>query len=243
MDNALYVTLSRQKLLLDQMDVVANNVANANTTGYKADRSLFHQYLMNTGDPDTLEFANNLATYQNQNEGPLQETRRVFDVAIQGEGYFRLESPLGTRLTRAGNFRLNANNELVSQQGYIVGGQGGAPVVFQQGDTNILVDNKGVVTANGEQRGQIGVFTPEDSRQLRKIGEGMYSLENTNFQPAEEGKYVIVQGMLEGSNVSSVQEITSMINVSRSVGTASNLVSSLQDLQSEAVRRIASNQQ
>ncbi|MCD6034612.1 MAG: flagellar basal-body rod protein FlgF [Rickettsiales bacterium] len=239
MDNAMYITLSRQRALFEQMDIIANNVANTNTTGYKADQTLFHNYVMQAAGSNEapLSYVSNLSTYTDMQEGGLQQTSRPLDMAIAGNGYFMVETPLGQRLTRAGNFRVDTTGQLTTSQGYPVLGLGGEAITFQQEDREVNIDHEGRVSVDGEERGQIGIFTVPDPRMLRKFANGLYHAEGLTPEPAQQ--YQVLQGMLEGSNVSSMKEMTRMVEVSRGVGTTSSLLASLQDLQSETVRRLA----
>src|SRR5258708_5552303 len=110
MDNSIYVTLSRQLALFRDMDVTANNIANANTTGYNAEHIMFDSFVTkdaNQGDRNPVSFANDVATYRNIENGSMQITGNDLDLAIQGNGYFIVETPLGTRYTRAGNFQVS----------------------------------------------------------------------------------------------------------------------------------------
>src|SRR4051812_9350277 len=107
MDNNIYIMLSRQMTLFRDMDVTANNIANTNTTGYSAEHILFSSYLtkdVNRGDRNSMAFAHDVSTYRDTESGPMKVTGNDLDMAIQGDGYFTVETPLGTRYTRAGNF-------------------------------------------------------------------------------------------------------------------------------------------
>lgn len=232
MNNASYIAISRQKTLFDRMDTIANNVANSNTTGYKADNRLFQEYLHNEGAMKDLSFTHDVATVTDFKEGNFQTTERTFDAAIHGDGFFTVESPLGTRYTRAGNFRLNANSELVTQQGYKVLSNDGGTVTFQPSDTNIIIRSNGGITANGEARGSIGMVRFDNAGALEKTGYSYFKTE----QPELESNAEMLQGVLENSNVESVREITKMIETSRAVGSTSKLIADLDKLQMEAMR-------
>lgn len=237
MDNAGYVTLSKQRMLFQQMDIIAGNVSNANTVGFKGQETLFDQYLVEgAAKQGSLAFVHNLSTVNDFGNGPLQMTKRPLDMAIQGEGFFMVETPLGVRYTRAGNFMLDGNNELTTVQGYPVLGAGGQRVGFQEGDTDVQVFSDGRITANGADRGAVGVMTFDNLHVLEKMGNGLFQTEQL---PRESDNFVLAQGMLEGANVSSVAQITDMVQTSRAVGTTSGLIADLDEMQRSAMRTIA----
>src|ERR1700736_4846096 len=132
MQNTLLVGLSRQVVLERQLDVVANNVANVNTTGYKADRSLFQEYLASNAHEDNfassdrrVSFVQDHATFHDFSPGPTQETKNPLDVAIDGSGFLVVQTPAGERYTRDGGLQINNQGQLVNASGYQVLGNSG----------------------------------------------------------------------------------------------------------------------
>ena len=143
MENALLVGLSRQMVLERQMDVVANNVANVNTNGFKADNSLFEQFLMPVARenrfnvPDRLlSFVNDRGTWRDDRPGSVEVTNNPLDVAIDGNGYLVVQTANGERYTRNGALQINAQGQLVTADGAPVLGDNG-PIVFQNTDHNV----------------------------------------------------------------------------------------------------------
>lgn len=242
MDNAAYIALSRQKILYTAMDNVANNVANANTNGFKSESMIFQQYLMdNLQSGEKMAFVQDVATYTDNQQGGLTNTERKLDVAINGEGYFPIETPLGIRYTRLGNFHLNIDGLLVTKNGHYVLGNAGERIALAPDDVNINISRDGTIDVEGEIRGQIGVTAFEDNQYLNKLGNGLYQYEeNTGFAPFPANNFDLAQGMLEQSNVNSIQEITRMIQVTRAVGTTSGFINDIGELQRRAVDTIAS---
>src|SRR6202008_3136826 len=153
MENTLLIGLSRQVTLERQMDVIANNVANVNTNGFKADRSLFQEYLMPTAREDNfaagrdrrLSHVVDRATFKDFAQGSPDPTRNPLDVAISGDGFFTVQTPQGERFTRDGGFQINTQGQLVNSSGHPVLGTGG-PIVFQQTDKQIQIAQDGTVT-------------------------------------------------------------------------------------------------
>ena len=134
MDNAVYAALTRQTGLGHEMQVVANNIANAATTGYKAEDVVFSEHVSNLGaDHQSLSMATARVRDTVMTQGTLSQTGGTFDLAIEGEGFFLVQTPEGERLTRAGSFTPNGQGDLVTHDGYPVLDAGGAPVFVPQG--------------------------------------------------------------------------------------------------------------
>src|SRR6478609_5426051 len=137
MENTLLIGLSRQMTLERQMDVVANNVANVNTTGYKADKSLFQEYLASGAHEDDfrgsdrrVSYVTDRATWHDFSQGTAEATKNPLDVAIDGKAFLAVQTPRGERYTRDGSLQINAQGQLVTSAGYPVLGNAG-PIVFQ----------------------------------------------------------------------------------------------------------------
>lgn len=250
MDNAGYIALSRQVGLFRQMDVVANNVANANTDGYKAQTMSFRDYQLGTGLPydnnrNRMDFVQDVTTRDDMSEGAMRVTNRPFDVAISGKGFFEVDTPLGPRFTRLGSFHRDGDGRMVTYEGYPVAAEDGA-ITIEETDTDIRIYDDGRVTAKGidgleEERGQIRVVGFADEKFLSKRGNGLYEALPQAQQQALQGgtDYRVSQGMLEGSNVNPMLETTRMITVNRTVGVTSNFLKQVSDLQSHALDVIA----
>lgn len=131
MDNSIYITLSRQVGMFNDMEMTANNLANVNTPGYQANKLMFSDYLVKDEDRKTA-YANDPVNYRDTTGGAIKTTGNSFDVAIDGDAYFQVQSPLGIRYTRAGNFQLNAEGMLVTTEGYAVLGNDGGPINIPQ---------------------------------------------------------------------------------------------------------------
>ncbi len=152
MENALLVGLSRQIALTHDLDIVANNIANIDTTGYKADNALFSQYLMPkasdgdfAGTDRRIDFVTDRASWIDFSEGAIQRTGNPLDVAIKGNGYLVVQTPRGVRYTRNGALITNAAGQLVTDEGYPVLGENG-PITFQNTDHNINISPSGIIT-------------------------------------------------------------------------------------------------
>lgn len=213
MDNATYTTLTRQSGLLSEMQALANNIANASTTGYRAEGVIFAEYVANLGaDAPSLSMASAEVRQTVQTQGGLSQTGGTFDLAIEGDGYFMVQTPQGDRMTRAGHFTPNENGDLVTMEGYPVLDGGGAPVFVPQGTRSIGIASDGTISADGQPVGQVGMFVPVDPMGMVRE-DGVRFVADAGVEPAVDAR--MVQGFLEQSNVSPVLEITRMIEVQR----------------------------
>ncbi|MEM1430650.1 MAG: flagellar hook-basal body complex protein [Pseudomonadota bacterium] len=207
------ITLSRQVGLMTEMNTVANNIANAATTGYRREGIVFTEFVNATGTGPSVSLAAGRARSLDLTQGLLTETGGRFDFAIEGDGFFLVETPRGERLTRAGSFSQNAAGELVTPDGYLLLDAGGAPVFApaDAGDVSVAAD--GTVSADGAPIGQIGLYRPADPAALVREAGALFRAD-AGTEPVLEGARIL-QGRLEGSNVNPVQEIARMIEVQR----------------------------
>jgi flagellar basal-body rod protein FlgF len=221
METPTYVALSRQTALLRQMDVVANNLANLTTPGFKQEVEVFTTVPIRSqvsGAPQKLAYVQDFGTARDFSAGPMTPTGNDLDVAIQGNGFFVVQTPSGPRYTRLGHFSLNAAGQLVNKQGYPVLA-GGAPMTINPDDGPVQIASDGTVSADRTQQGnaqvvygKLDVVDFQDRDQL-KPEEG--TLFNTNTPPIQVAQPALAQRMLEQSNVLPVKELTTMIWVQR----------------------------
>lgn len=211
MDAAGYTTLTRQSGLMHEMQVVANNIANISTTGFRREGVIFEEFVAGVENGPSLSMANGNARVVDLSQAGLNQTNGIFDFAIQGEGFFQIETPDGERLTRAGSFTPSANGELVTHDGYRLLDQGGAPVFVPPDARNVAVAQDGTVSADGAPIARIGLWQPTDPLSLQHQSGTLFSA--NGVEPAEGG--IVLQGYLEDSNVNPVMEIARMIEVQR----------------------------
>ena len=250
MQNTLLIGLSRQVVLERQMDVVANNVANINTSGYKADRSLFEEYLRSNAHEDNfassdrrLSFVQDRATFHDFSAGPIDETRNPLDVAIDGGGFLAVQTPAGERYTRDGGLQINNQGQLVTASGYQVLGNSG-PIVFQPTDKQINIASDGNVTVLegtgriDSVRGKLRMVSFAQAQQLVKEGSNLYAAgEGQAAQPDTTSR--LRQGFIEKSNVNSVHEMSRMIEITRTYTQISSLLQQQSDLHKSAIEKLA----
>jgi flagellar basal-body rod protein FlgF len=250
MDNALLVGLSRQVSLRRELDVIANNIANLNTTGFKGESVMFEQFLDPTarhehfpGNDRRIAFVLDRATLQDFSQGPLQRTEGPLDVAIDGAGFFAIQTQNGERYTRAGNFHLNPQGQLVTNNGQPVLGTGG-PIVFEPTDTNIAIAADGTVSAtNGAgqvgDRGKLRLVTFANPTQLTAQGDSLWSAPATITPQVAPPTTRALQGTLEKANVHAVREMNRMLEVTRTYTTISNMQSRTDELRRKAIDKLA----
>lgn len=211
MDNPGYTTLTRQMGLAREMQVIANNIANMATTGFRQEGVIFSEYVSDTKSDDSLSMANGNVRNTSFAQGTLSATGGTFDLAIEGEGYFLIETPRGERLTRAGHFTPNQQGELVTPDGFRVLDPGGAPVFIPPG-ADVAFGADGTISANGTLVGQIGVVRPLDPTGLQRE-DGVMFVSEGGQEPAEGAR--IAQRFLEASNVNPILQMARMIEVQR----------------------------
>ncbi|WP_304616678.1 flagellar hook-basal body complex protein [Paracoccus sp. (in: a-proteobacteria)] len=213
MDNATYASLNRQSGLMAEMRVIANNIANANTPGFRREGVIFAEHLAALDRRgDTLSMAHARGRLLDMNQGGLSQTGNRFDLAIEGEGFFLVETPDGVRLTRAGAFTPSAEGELMNSDGQRLLDEGQAPIIIPAGASAVAVGQDGTLSANGVPFGRIGLFAPPEGQTPTREGGTLFRIDGAP-EPLETTG--IRQGFLEDSNVDAVFEITRMIEVQR----------------------------
>src|SRR3981081_1746329 len=250
MENALLIGLSRQMVLERQMDVVANNVANVNTNGYKSDRSLFQEYLASGAHEDNfvgsdrrVSYVQDRATFHDFSHGATQETKNPLDVAIDGGGFLVVQTPAGERYTRDGGLQINNQGQLVTAAGDPVMGDSG-PSVIQPTYKTVTSSSDGNVTVLegvnriDSVRGKLRLVSFAQAQRLLKEGSNLYSAgEGATAQPDTASK--VRQGFIEKSNVNSVIEMSRMIEVTRTYTQIATLLQQQSDLQKSAIEKLA----
>ena len=192
------------------MDVIAQNVANANTTGYRAEGLIFSEFVVRTDrDTPSVSFARATGRETIFDQGGLENTGGSYDLAIEGDGYFLLDVDGETYLTRAGAFAADRDGGLVTAEGYPVLDEGGAPVFLPPDAEAVRIASDGTVSADGQPVGRIGIVMPEDAAAMTRRAGTMFAAEA--FEPVENP--TILQGFLESSNVDPVLQIARMVSV------------------------------
>lgn len=236
MENSLYVGISRQMVLRNAMDMVANNVANMSTPGYRTQNPVFKEYISEPkGDREKLSMVYDYGQWQTTAPGSVTFTGGTYDVALSGPGFMGVTTPSGEMMyTRAGNFSTNAQNQLVTSAGYLVAGNGGA-ITIPADARDVKITNDGDVVADGNTVGRITVMEFDNLQQLKPEGNGLYS--SSAGRPATET--TMRQGMVEGSNVSPVMEMTRMIEILRDFQSTQKMINNEDERQRSAIQKLA----
>lgn len=237
MENSLFIALSRQMTVRRQLESVANNLANANTPGFKAERLMFVEYLQRSKDPkQNMYFVQDLASARDNSPGDIKSTGNPLDFAVKGPGWFTVQTPQGDmRYTRDGHFRLNNQGLLINSDGYPVMGDGDTPIAFQPNDQNITVEGDGTVKANGQIRGKIKLVEFQNLYRMKKSAGNLYIAQDQP-QPAEKSS--VLQGMIEGSNVKPILEIAEMMRALHSYQGASKFIDSEDGRERNAIDKL-----
>lgn len=246
MIRGLYTSASGMLAEMVRNDVTSNNLANVNTTGYKKDTAIFKSfpemliqriYDNKAGEPNNAPVIGSLGTgavvdevFTNYEQGPLKETSNPFDLAIQGEGYFVVQNANGTFYTRNGSFTLDGQGYLVNSDGAYLMGQNGR-IRIGNAD-NVVVDEAGNVSENGNRIDTIRTVTIANQNDARKIGDSLF----TSQQATNGITGSIKQKFLEASNVNVVNEMVSMITVMRAYEANQKIISAHDQTLEQAIQ-------
>jgi flagellar basal-body rod protein FlgF len=231
MDASGYTTLTRQAGLMREMQLVANNIANASTSGFRREGMVFSEHVKRLEEGPSLSMANGNARHLDLTQAGLSKTGGTFDFAIQGDGFFQIETPDGLRLTRAGSFTPNADGELVTPDGYRVMDEGGGAVFIPPDAAQISLAQDGTLSADGEPLTRIGLWQAADPQRLTHEGGTLLAAVG-GLEPVEGG--VLLQGFVEESNVNPIAEVSRMIEVQRAYEMGQGLL----DREDDRVRNV-----
>jgi flagellar basal-body rod protein FlgF len=250
MENASLVGLSRQIALQRELDVVANNIANLNTTGFKADSIVFHEHLMPvaransfSGGDRQISFVQDRATWMDLSQGPVQPTGNPLDVAVSGNAFLTVQTPRGERYTRNGALQINNQGQLVTSEGLQVIGQSG-PIVFQPTDRDISIGVDGIISVRegqntiDSQRGKLKLASFDQPQRLQKDGTSTY-MAPAGVTPTTPKDARVSQGVIEKSNVNSVMEMTRMVEVTRAYTLIAGMLQNQSDMRRSAIEKLA----
>lgn len=241
MDISTSIAASRLVAQQRAMDVTANNMANANTPGYKLERVQFSDWLSQQTGVDapkggkTIAYTQDRATWRDYQAGALTHTANPLDLAVTSDGYFTVNTSRGPRLTRDGRFALMPNGTLADGCGNSVLDTNGRPIQFSPSDTRISIASDGTVSTQNGQLAKIGVVTVANRNQLVPEGGTLYRADGATSAVSSPG---VVQGAVESSNVQPVLEITRMMQDLREFQFVSQYVQAESDRQQSAIDKL-----
>jgi flagellar basal-body rod protein FlgF len=235
MDNPGYIGATRMNGLQDELRLVANNIANVSTDGYRATNLVFAEVLAEAEvQGGALAMAAPRAHYTDANPGGLRATGGALDLAIQGDAWFQIETPQGPRLTRAGAYRIDAQGTVVNAQGHALLNEGGGRINVPQGARDIVIGDDGAISVDGQPLARVGLFTAEPIQMLRE--DGVRFRVDGPIQPAQDA--TMRQGFVEGSNVSAVREMARLVEIQRAYEQNQSFLDAEDQRQREAVRTL-----
>ena len=242
MNNTLYVGMSRQMTLRREMDVIANNMANTDTAGFKVESMRLkedpEQPAVGYGAavPSPIVFVEENGLARNFGQGSLRQTGGTFDLGLQGQGFFQVQTAQGLRYTRDGRFTLNAQGQIVDKAGNALMSNGSAPLQVDPTKGTPAIAQDGTISQDGAVIGRVGVFRIPDRSQLTKVGDGFYDAGTQ--APVIDAGTSVQQGMIEGSNVDAITQMTRMISVSRAYEQVSNMMDQTATTSDQSIQRL-----
>ncbi|OGR24085.1 MAG: flagellar basal-body rod protein FlgF [Desulfuromonadaceae bacterium GWB2_53_15] len=241
MNSGMYSALSGNIAAMKRLDIISNNLANVNTPGFKKDKMGFESLLAGAVNPPAVPQGSTAdPILQKENifidyaQGPVAQTGNVFDLSIDGDGFFVVNTPEGQAYTRQGNFRMSADGTLVTVDGFPVMGQNGA--IRIQG-SNVEIDAKGVVTVDGNPAGTLNIVDFPKPYNLSKTAGALFTPADPQVTP-QAAKGELRQGYLEGSNVETISEMVQMIETSRYFEACSKVIKGFDDIAAKAASEI-----
>jgi flagellar basal-body rod protein FlgF len=237
MQNGLYVALSGQVSVQRRLETIANNVANMNTVGFRADAVRFEEQVAKAGD-NSLSYVAGGAEYVSRRAGPLTRTNNRLDLAIQGDGWFAINQNGKTIYTRDGRFQLSETGALENINGAQVLDAGGAPIQLNPDGGDATVSGDGMITQNGRQAGAIGLFLVDSSAKLTRAGNSGFTSDQVGLPVLDFTQNGVVQGAVEGSNVNPIEEMTRLIAVTRNFDQVANEVNKSESSIEDAIKAL-----
>lgn len=242
MENTFLVSLSQLSALRRQMDIIANNLANANTDSFKSEQPVFEQYISpeakgGSAAPDVM-FTIDSGVVRDMQQGSIIHTGNKLDAGLGGEGFYAVQRDDGIAYTRDGHFKLSSKGEIITADGFKILDSQSKPIVLPQGTGIPDISGDGSISAGGIPLQRLGVFKFENPAALEKAGSNLYTTDEQAI-PVPPADVSIIQGSIEASNVQPVVEMTRMIDVMRKYQSASQLVDTGDDLTRKAIDQLS----
>jgi len=221
MENTLYIALSYQTVMQRQLDVIANNIANVSTPGFKGEQMMFVEYLNDAVGKDDVSFVQDIAVVRDYREGSFARTGNPLDVAISGKGWLQVDTPTGMRYTRNGHLQIDAKSTLTTDSGHPVLDDNSRPIVMPATGGTPVIAPDGSITVNNQKVARLKLVSFDNEQLLRKDADSLYTTDAPAL-PAPKAR--VAQGMIEESNVKPIVEITNMIGAMREFQSAQQMI-------------------
>lgn len=237
MESASYIGLSRQMAMRRQMDIVANNLANINTSAFNGERVLFSEYLVRpSGAKEKTSYVLDYGTRRNLAPGRIEATGNPLDIALSGTGYLTVDTPSGPRYTRNGHLRLDSRGRLTADNGYPLLDNRNRPIQLNQQDGTPTIAPDGTISNATGPVGRLNIVEFQNEQQMQRAGDSLYAT-SAPSQPARAVR--VVQGAIENSNVEPITEMTEMIDLLRNYQSVQRMMETDQELQRRSIERLA----
>jgi flagellar basal-body rod protein FlgF len=241
LSTGIWMAASGASAQMTALDATANNLANATTPGYKAQQAVFQEHLVSAmlagSGQKEMRYVGVAEVASDVRTGPLQATQRPLDVAIDGEGYFAVQTPSGERFTRAGGFQVGPTGQLVTAQGYGVLSAGGGPLSVPPDAKTVSIAADGMLRVDGEDAGQLKLVSFEDPRGLELAGEQLLR-PSSRSGAARPAGVTLQTGALELPNVSIVKGMTDLVSATRAFEALEKAVETFSQLDHRAANDI-----
>jgi flagellar basal-body rod protein FlgF len=235
MDTSTYIALSGESARQQEMAVLANNIANMSTPGFKGERMMFSEYLANAPGGSQLAYVTQAGNNHDMSQGPLKHTGNALDIALNGDGWLAVTTPGGTSYTRSGHFELDPQGELVTSNGYLLQNDGGAPIVVPDNSGPVTISKDGTVSTAQGTIGHIPVVTFANPQLMVAEANGLY---DTTEAPQPIANTQIVQGAIEDSNVQPVLAMTRLLNAANELKAAKSFSDAENNRLKTAIERL-----
>jgi flagellar basal-body rod protein FlgF len=239
MENTLYIALSYQTVMQRKMDVIANNIANVSTAGFKGEQMMFVEYLADVVGKDDISFVQDIAVVRDFREGAFTQTGDPLDVAISGPGWLQIDTPAGMRFSRNGHLKIDSKNQLTTAAGHPVLGDNSRPITMPAGSGHVFIAPDGSISVDEVKVGRLKLVSFANEQYLRKEADSLYTTDAPAL-PAPDAR--VVQGMIEGSNVKPIIEITNMIGAMREFQAAQQVIEEEHKRQLAAIDALTTQQ-
>jgi flagellar basal-body rod protein FlgF len=237
MQNSLYVSLSAQIALERRLETIAHNVANANTPGFRVDGVTFATALAKAGAAN-VAYVEEGNGFISQQSGAMIQTENPLDVAIQGDGWFAVQSGGRTVYTRDGRLQMTENGGLISVTGAPVLDAAGAPIQLDPSAGPPTISHDGMIAQGGRQLGAIGLFELDPSAKLTRAGTSGFTSDKAARPVLNFNESGVAQGYIEGANVDPVREMTRLIEVSRTFDGVTNGITQTENSLQDAIKTL-----